>query len=111
MTSVQIGEAVGWSSSTVRNIQAAYSKIGETALSSNERGGRYNDYLNPEDEKRLLRPFLKYTRAGHPLNVKAIHASYERQIGCMVPKSTIYRLITRHGLSHLLARRNRPHIG
>jgi transposase len=107
MTSIQIAEAIGWSPSTVRNIQSAYSKVGESALSSNGRGGRNNEYLDPAEEKRLLQPFLKYTRTGHPLNVKAIHSAYERQIGCAVPKSTVYRLISRHGLSHLLGRKKR----
>jgi transposase len=106
MTSSQIAIAIGWSQSSVRNLHSAFRSHGEPSLSSQSRGGRRRTHFTIAQEIELLRPYERYTKAGLPLNVKALHSAYQRAAGVTVAKSTVYRLITRHGLSQHLKRRN-----
>ena len=81
---------------TVRKIWSLYGREGEQALFCEKRGGRRNSYLNMDEEKMLLTPFLKKSKK-NILDIAAIQGSYEKVVGKKVPKSTIYRLLSRHG--------------
>jgi hypothetical protein len=99
------GRALGWATSTVRNFETRVRREGLRAVRSSGRGGRRHANLDIAREKALLAPFVRYARAGCALNIQGIQAAYERAVGHAVPKSTIYRLLARHRLQHLLQRR------
>jgi len=106
LSSTEIAAAVGWHPSSVRRIYSKYSRSGVSLLLNRGRGGRRRQNLSVEEEVQLLSIFLRYTRAGHPINVSAFKDAYERRIGHAVPKSTIYRLLCRHNCARFLPRRS-----
>lgn len=63
----------------------------------NKRGGRRRENLSIEEEKEVLVPFFEKSKTGEILIVKEIKLAYEAKVGCKVPKSTIYRMLARHG--------------
>ncbi len=105
LTSKQISIAIGWNAGSVRRIQALYRRLGTDAFDSAERGGRRRQNMSLQQEADLLKPFLRYTRVGFPLNIQGVKTAYERAVKRPVPKSTVYRLIRRHGLGSSLRRR------
>ncbi len=82
---------------TVRKIWSDYFNQGEESLLSKDRGGRRNFHLSKEEESMLLSPFFKRAEKNDMLVVEEIKQAYENMIGKQVPKSTIYRLLSRHG--------------
>lgn len=95
--SSQIAHAIGWHQSTVKKLHAEYLKHGESVLKIKGRGGRYRENMSYEEEKGILSSFLKRSQDGGILVVSEIKSIYERKIGHAVPKSTIYRMLSRHG--------------
>jgi hypothetical protein len=53
--------------------------------------------LSIDQEDEVLRPFLEKAGIGDILIVSPIKIAYEQAVGHVVPKSTIYRLLARHG--------------
>jgi len=100
LTAQQVATAIGWTPGAVRRFQARYIREGEALLQGPGRGARRHEYLTHEAEEDLLRRL----RAGagtalevKALEVKAIHLAYEQAAGRPVPKSTVYRMLLRHG--------------
>jgi transposase len=88
---------IGWSAATVRKIWTRYLKEGEESLKGTGRGGRRRQYLTYEDEKIFLGGLFKKTGCGRDAVASEIKQAYEEKINRIVPKSTIYRLLARHG--------------
>lgn len=97
LSSQDIATAIGWNPSSVRRFQARYLKEGESAFEINERGGRNRENMSIEEEKDLLKPFFQKAEKDGVLVVKEIKLAYEDKIGYKVPKSTVYRMLFRHG--------------
>jgi transposase len=108
LSSSEVSEAVSWSSGAVRRIQAAYFKGGESTLIRIGRGGRRNENLSVSEESEFLSGFLDKANAGHILVISEIKAAYEKRIGHKVPKSTIYRVLTRNGWRKIAPRPHHP---
>ncbi len=87
----------GWSPGTVKRIWSNYLKKGEAALYGVGRGGRRRNNLTYQEEKIFLEDFFKKTALGESIPVADIKLAYETKINKIVPKSTIYRILTRHG--------------
>lgn len=62
-----------------------------------KRGGRRNQLMSIDEEKQFLAPWIEKAGHGGVLVVPPIHAAYEEAVGRKVPKSTVYRLLARHG--------------
>ena len=75
--------------------------LGEGALG---RGGRYYQNLTLEGERQLLQGFLAQSETGGILEVSRVKAAYEQVLGRKVPKSTIYRMLARHGWRKVVPR-------
>lgn len=103
-----IARALGWHPVHVRRVQAQYLREGETALPAEPRGGRRHQNLSVAEEQELLAPFLRPAEAGGVLVVTAIRAAYEAQVGHPVPKSTVYRMLERHGWRKIAPRPHHP---
>lgn len=104
----QIAIAVGLSCNTVRCLHSRFRLQGEEALIGVGRGGRRRQNLSIEQEDELLRPFLEKAGAGGILVANPIKVAYEHVVGHEVPKSTIYRLLARHGWRKLAPRPRHP---
>jgi transposase len=104
----QVAAAIGWQPTSVRRLQAQYLKEGEQVLKAVGRGGRRNQNLTVEQEHQLLAEFRSRARRAGMLEVSQIKRAYEDLIGHAVPKSTIYRMLARHGWRKIAPRRRHP---
>jgi transposase len=108
MNHKEVASLVGWSESQVKQVWSDYFKHGEEALIGADRGGRHHQYLTVEQEKELLDSFFTDASAGKMLIVDQVHAAYEHLIGHSVPKSTVYRVLNRHGWRKIAPRPRHP---
>lgn len=104
----QIAGMLGWNVGTVRRIQSEFIRKGEDIFSTAERGGRHNQHLTIEEEGRLLAPFMEAARGGGVIVATDIKKQYEEVVGRKVPKSTIYRLLSRHDWRQIVPRPRHP---
>lgn len=75
-------------------------RTGEIAAAMpRSRGGRRRFFLSIDDERRFLLPWLSDLSGGRKVPVAMIHNAYQEVVGRKVAKSTIYRLLARHGWS------------
>jgi transposase len=107
-TAEQIARALGWHPNSVRRVQRRFAAEGEAALLGVPAGGRRHQYLTEAEEARLLDPFLAQAERGGVLVATAVKAAYERAVGRRVPKSTVYRLLARHGWRKVTPRPRHP---
>lgn len=107
MTSKQIALAIGLTPSSVRHIQARFSKDGIDCFRAKSRGGRRREHISWIRETQILNKFIRQAQRGAALDVKEIKRAYELSVGKIVAESTIYRLIQRHGLRKFLPRARR----
>ena len=108
MSSQEVAEAVGYAGGTVRRIQARYLKEGECALLGKGRGGRRYGNMSINQETTFLSQFIEEAKAGGVIVVSKIKRSYEKAIGRNVPKSTVYRMLDRHGWRKIAPRPRHP---
>ena len=106
LSSSEVATAVGFSASTVRQVQARYFQRGESALLGPGRGGRRHQNLSEGEERELLERFEAKARSGGVLVVNEIQAAYEEAVEHRVPKSTVYRMLARHGWRKIAPRPN-----
>lgn len=107
-TAEQIALALGWHPNSVRRVQRRFGAEGEAALLGAPTGGRRHQYLTEAEEAALLEPFLAQAEQGGVLVATAVRAAYEQAVGRRVPKSTIYRLLARHGWRKVTPRPRHP---
>lgn len=110
-TAEQIAQVLGWHPNSVRRVQRRFVIEGEAALLGVPAGGRRHQYLPEAEEARLLVPFLAQAERGGVLVATAVKVAYEQVVGRRVPKSTIYRLLARHGWRKITPRPRHPKQG
>ncbi len=110
MSPKAIARALGLSVNTVRIVQSRYLRYGEEALVGPGRGGRRRENLSVERENALLEGFVERARQGGVLVVSELKAVYEQEVGRKVPKSTVYRMLARHGWRKVTPRPRHPHV-
>ena len=96
-----IARTVGVSLSTVHRVIATYNRRGVAAIDTPGKGGRRHHYLTLEQEHTFLQPFLTCAARGEITTAVEIQRALEAQIGHEVNKSTLYRLLDRHGWRQL----------
>jgi transposase len=104
----QIALALGLQKHTVQQNQSTFFKKGENALIGKGKGGSYHRNLSSEEEIRLLAPFIEQAKDGGVLIATDIKRAYEEQVGYEVPKSTVYRMLARHGWRKIKPRPQHP---
>jgi transposase len=92
-----IARTVGVSLTTVHRVISAYNQGGVAAIETPGKGGRRHQYLTLEQEQILLQPFLARAARGEMVTAVEIKLALEARIGHEVNKSTLYRLLERHG--------------
>ena len=100
----QVATAVGWRPTSVRRLQSRYLREGNAVLKGRGRGGRRHENLPWEEEQRVLEGFLARAEQGGMLEVSQVKRAYEQAVGHRVPKSTVYRMLARHGWRKLAPR-------
>lgn len=108
MNSADTAKSVGWSQSTVKIIQSRYFREGDKCLLGKGRGGRRYSNLTSQQEKEILGVFLDKAKSGGVLVVSEIKGAYEKLAGKKAPKSTIYRMLARHGWRKIAPRPKHP---
>lgn len=106
----QVATALGWQPTSVRRLQAQYLNEGAQVLKAVGRGGRRNQNLTVEQERQLLTQFGTQAEEAGMLEVSQIKRAYEAIIGHPVPKSTVYRMLARHGWRKIAPRRRHPEV-
>jgi transposase len=106
----QVAQAIGWQPTSVRRLQAQYLKEGKAVLQAVGRGGRRNQNLTVEQEGQLLAEFNARVERAGMLEVSQIRRAYEDAVGHPVPKSTVYRMLARHGWRKIAPRRRHPEV-
>lgn len=104
----EIAQLLGWSRATVHVMHSRWAKEGEALFDLKPRGGRHRQHLSPQEEAKLLSPFIEQARAGAMLQVAQVQRAYEQRIGKSVAQSTIYRMLDRHGWRKVVPRPRHP---
>ena len=108
MSSDEVARAVGFSPATVKKLWSQYFSGGEEVLIGQGRGGRRRANLSLEEEQKLLVRFFDKAESGEVLVVNEVKAAYEKAVGRTVPKSTVYRMLARHGWRKIAPRPRHP---
>lgn len=104
-----IAEMLCLSISTVRRVCAAFERDGRIAIEGQgNRGGRRLGHLTFKEEAAFLNAFAKGSTNGRIHTINALKTAYESRIGKKVNKTTIYRLLERHGWGNVATRIHHP---
>ena len=93
----EIALHVGLGVQTVHNLISQYNRLGPEVLDSPGKGGRRRSYLSWEEEVRFMEPFIQKALTGQIATAAQIKQSLEKLVGHSVHKTTVYRLLKRHG--------------
>jgi transposase len=104
LSAPQVAQALGWSLSAVHHVQARYLRHGSAALLGSGRGGRAHAHLSVAQEQELLADFAVPAAQGGVVEAGPVRTAYEAAVSRTVPKSTVYRLLRRHGWRKLVPR-------
>lgn len=108
LTPEQIATGLGWHIVSVRRVQEGFAKRGPEVFTAKSKGGRHHQNLSLEEELSFLAPFLDRARRGELSTANEIRKAYESKVGRKVAKSTIYRMLTRHGWRKIAPRPRHP---
>ena len=95
---------VGLSVHTVHNLISMYNRYGSQAVETAGKGGRKNSYLSFEEEAEFLKTFEDKASAGQIATALEIKIAYEKELGHSVHKTTVYRMLKRHGWRKVMPR-------
>lgn len=107
-SAAEIAQLLGWSTATVHVMHSRWAKEGEAIFDVRGRGGRHREHLSAEQEQELLAPFVERAEAGGMLTVAEIQQAYRERTGKAVARSTVYRLLERHGWRKIVPRPRHP---
>ena len=108
LMAAEIGKILGLHSGSIWRIHARFFRDGSSIFAGDPHGGRYRENLTLSEEKELLAPFVESAEKSGILVVAGIKQAYEKTIGHKTPKSTIYRMLERHGWRKLAPRPSHP---
>lgn len=108
LNSEQIALGLGLQAPSVRRLQSLFFNGGITALKGFGRGGRHRENLSKEEEELFLKKFFTQAQEGGIIEVSEVKRAYEKKVGRRVPKSTVYRMLARHGWRKIVPRPRHP---
>lgn len=100
----QIALHTGLAKQTVHNLISGYNRQGPRAVAGPGKGGRQRAYLSLDEEATFLEPFREKALIGQIATAAQIHKALERRLGRKVHKTSIYRLLKRHGWRKIMPR-------
>ena len=81
----EAADSIGWSLHSAHQIQSRYFSEGIRVFDGPGRGGRRNENLKLEEEKRVLEPFIGIAGKSGILIVSEIQKAYEEAVNKKVP--------------------------
>jgi transposase len=93
----EIAKHTGTTVAMVHRVIASYNRLGVSAVETAGKGGRRRQSLSLEEEQALLASFFSRAERGEIATAEEIQHAFEAQVGHAVHKSTISRLLKRHG--------------
>jgi transposase len=92
----------------VHKIISLYKRFGSSAIETPGTGGRRHQYLTIAEEQQFIAPFLQRAATGEIATINSIKEAFEAQVHHTVHKTTIYRLLDRHGWRKITPRTKHP---
>jgi len=93
----EIALHTGLAEQTVHNLISQYNRLGPEAVEGPGKGGRRRSYLSFEEEAAFVEPFKQKALSGQIAQTGEIKGALERRLGYKVHRTTVYRLLKRHG--------------
>jgi transposase len=100
----EIALHTGLAEQSVHNLISRYNRLGPEAVEGPGKGGRRRYYLSWDAEVVFLESFKQAALTGQIATVAEIKEALERRLGNRVHKTTVYRLLKRHGWRKLVPR-------
>jgi len=104
----EIAQILGIHEASVWRIHSRYFKYGAKIFDEGLSGGRWHENLSLDEEVAFLKPYSKQAESSGMIVVTEVANGYEKLIGRGVPKSTVYRLLDRHGWRKIAPRPSHP---
>lgn len=104
----EIAKHTGTTVNMVHQVIARYNRLGVAAIETAGKGGRRRQSMSWEAEQAVLAPFFERAERGEIATTGEIQRAFEAQAGHPVHKSTISRLLNRHGWRKLAPRPRHP---
>jgi len=101
---MEIAGHVGLAWQTVRNLVSRYNRFGPQAIEGPGKGGRRRAYMDLKAEADFLEPFFERASTGKVATAMEIKKAWEKRLGHTVHKTTVYRLLRRHGWRKIVPR-------
>jgi transposase len=108
VTAKEMALNTGMAEQSIHNLVAAYNREGEKAVEAKGKGQRQKANLTIEEEKEFLKPFFEKAEKGLITTAGEIKKSLEIALGHSVHKTTVYRLLDRHGWRKIAPRPAHP---
>ena len=106
---ISISKQLGCSRRVVTSAVSEYNHQGKKSFQGNGRGSnRSNFYLSNEEEVKFLKPFISLARRGLITTVSDITTALEERMNKSIPKSTVCRILHRHGWRKITTRPFHP---
>jgi transposase len=102
------GQIIGRSRPTVVRLRKRFRQSCTGKDSSRKWGGRRYGYMTLDQERQFLSHFFDQASHGGVLIVSEIRRAYEAEVGGKVAKTTIYRMLERHGWRKIMPRPKHP---
>jgi transposase len=93
----EIAKHTGTTVALVHRVVASYNRLGVVAVETPGKGGRRRETMTWEEEQAVLASFFTRAERGEIATADEIKRAFEAQVGHQVHKSTISRLLKRHG--------------
>jgi transposase len=104
----EIAQHTGTTAAMVHRVIASYNRFGVAAVETAGKGGRRRQSMSWEEEQAFFAPFFTRAERGEIATAGEIKRAFEAQIGHEVHKSTISRLLKRHGWRKPVPRPRHP---
>jgi transposase len=108
LSTKEIARVLDWNVNTIRITQRDFIARGSKAFVEEKRGGRRRQLMSVEEEKLFLASYANLADSASILVINEIKTALEKQLGRTVHKTTVYRLLRRHGWRKIVPRPKHP---
>jgi len=108
MSAVEIASAVKLNAHTVRMVQRRFIEFGIVSFADKKMGRKTPPRMTFQEEEAFLGKFIGAAENASLLVAREIKAAWEKQLGCTVHKTTLYRMLKRHGWRKVVPRPRHP---
>ena len=108
LSTAEIAKILGWNVNSVRFTQKDFIERGIDALTEGKKGGRFRQLMTLDEERDFLSAFKDKAHDGLVLVANEIKVALEKHLGRQVHKTTVYRILQRHGWRKITPRPSHP---